>query len=478
MSNIAKGTEKRTAIFIIGLIVILITMTTIKTTLTNDDYFMIANWREVLKNGFYTTDPLSMHHTYRASVEKWLSCAALYYIYTYTGIAGLRITLTILVCLIAYLMYRLCFFTSNNKIMSLIFTLIMYVLGSGFFTIRPQTVTIVILLAETLCLEHYVKEQKINYLRILPILSWFEMQIHSTIWPCFFFVLIPYILDVELHEKKVRWNKKRTTPLMICGGVCFGTLFINPYSAWSVFYIFRSYNNPYMNYHIEELKAPTILSAMVVAWIILLTISMIFGDKQMPTRYWLLCFGFLLFALTAVRNGIFFNTIGLFPLCYMMRNKKISIKYNLIPCIPIVAVGMLLPVIISPVNPNEDADSCYVEIFDKLASVYGVHGENIFCDFNTGSYAEYIGYHPYIDSRAEVFSKKINGEEELWKEYNDLQNGTLYYKSFLNKYNFKYLIVDKTITPPLYTSLMHDDNYKVLFTYQSYAIFSPENMDA
>lgn len=473
MHSFIKGTEKRTTIFFVGIIAILIAATVMRATFYSDNYFMLANWREVLKNGFYTTDQLSMHNTYRASVEKWLSCAILYYLYNYTGMAGIYIVMIISGCLIAYLMYKLCFYTSENRMMSLLFTCVMYFMGIWFFTVRPQTLTTIILLIETLCLEHYARENNTKYLFIMPILSWLEMQLHSTIWPCFFLVMLPYIFDITVEGRKIRVNKKKTLRLMLCGSACFGSLFINPYGAWSVFYIFRSYNNPYMNACIGELAKPTVIEDGMFIWVLILVFALVVGNKKMPFRYWLLCLGFFFFMFTALRNEIFFATIGAFPLCYMLRDKHVTLRYNLIPCLLIIAIGVLSSDV---VNTKTGHDRDYIPVLDKLASEYGVHGEDVFCDADTGSYAEYIGYHPYIDSRAEIFIKKVNGEEELYKEYYEMMVGIEYYKDFVNKYNFKYLIARKNTTPTLYNELFHDNDYKVLFTYNEFAVFAPNNI--
>lgn len=472
MKNLANGTEKKTEIFFIGIIMIMIAITIMRISLTDDNYFMLANWREVLKNGFYTKDPLSIHHTYRASVEKWLSCALLYYLYNAFGMTGIYAVMAIMTLIIAYLVYTLCFYTSRNKTISAIFTTIMFAMGSVSLSVRPQTVTIIFLLIETLCLEHYARENQLKCLLILPMLSWLEMQFHSTIWPCFFIIMLPYLCDISVRDKKIYIDRKKTGFLLLNGLACFGTLFINPYGAWSVWYIFRSYGNKYMESQIAELHKPEMFgNSYMIVWVAVLIIALIFGNKKMPTRYWLLMLGLFCFMWTANRNEIFFDFIGAFPLCYMLREKKITLKYNLIPCLPVIVLGVFPLIIGTTTNVKEEADMHYVETLDKLAKNYGVNGEDIFCDFNAGSYAEYLGYHPYIDSRAEVFTKKINGREELWKEYTDMVKGSLYYKDFVDKYDFKYLVVDKSMEPSLYNGLIHNHNYQKLFQYKEYVVF-------
>lgn len=474
MSDLIKGSKKRTDIFLISVILILVVLFITKIQLINDDYYMMANWREVLKNGFYTKDALSMHHTYRASVEKWLSCALLYYIYHAWHITGIYAVMSGIICLIAFLIYRVYFYTSGNQFLALSFTIIVLTMSQLFFQVRPQVVTCVILLLEVLCLEHFMKDGKRKYLFILPVLSWLEMQFHSTIWPCFFMVLVPYLLDFRVKQKRIGIDKSKTKALAISSLACFGALFVNPYGAWSVWYIFLSYGNKYMNEMIAELAQPNLLQSGIWVWGVVIAIAFLTGNKKMPTRYWLLFIGFFLFMWTAKRNVIFFDIIGAFPLCYMLREKKIDFEYNLVPLAPLLAALFLFPAIMTPHGPAQESIANYIEVVDKLADEYEVHGEDVFCDYNTGSYAEYVGYHPYFDSRAEIFTKRVNGQEELWKEYADMTNGSLYYKDFVNKYHFAYLIVDARCTPGLYNGLLHDDSYQTLFTYKDYAVFAPK----
>lgn len=474
MSDLIKGSKKRTDIFLISVILILVVLFITKIQLINDDYYMMANWREVLKNGFYTKDALSMHHTYRASVEKWLSCALLYYIYHAWHITGIYIVMSGIICLIAFLIYRVYFYTSGNQFLALSFTIIVLTMSQLFFQVRPQVVTCVILLLEVLCLEHFLKDGKRKYLFILPVLSWLEMQFHSTIWPCFFMVLVTYLLDFRVNQKRIGIDKSKTKALAISSLACFGSLFLNPYGAWSVWYIFLSYGNKYMNEMIAELAQPNLFQSGIWVWGVVIVIAFLTGNKKMPTRYWLLFIGFFLFMWTAKRNAIFFDIIGAFPLCHMLREKKIDFEYNLVPLVPLLAALLLFPAIMTPHGPAQESIANYIEVIDKLADEYEVHGEDVFCDYNTGSYAEYVGYHPYFDSRAEIFTKRVNGQEELWKEYADMTNGSLYYKDFVNKYHFAYLIVDARCTPGLYNGLLHDDSYQTLFTYKDYAVFAPK----
>jgi hypothetical protein len=110
-------------------------------------------------------------------------------------------------------------------------------------------------------------------------------------------------------------------------------------------------------------------------------------------------------------------------------------------------------------------------LFDELKDHGIADGSDIYCDFNTGSYAEYFGFHPYIDGRAEVFLKKVNGEQDLFSEYVRHGNGEIYYRDFLDRYDFACLVVNSDMEPAFYQELLHAPEIEVLFTNGEYTVF-------
>ena len=94
----------------------------------------------------------------------------------------------------------------------------------------------------------------------------------------------------------------------------------------------------------------------------------------------------------------------------------------------------------------------------------------LYTGYNTGGYAEYMGFRSYIDPRAEVFVKKNNGKEDVMLEYYRLQNGDSYYKDFLDKYRFTHLMVSGSDALSVY--LPHDDDYEMVYEDSKYRIYT------
>ena len=70
-----------------------------------------------------------------------------------------------------------------------------------------------------------------------------------------------------------------------------------------------------------------------------------------------------------------------------------------------------------------------------------------------------------------MFLKANNKEFDYFDEYYDLHSSKIYYKDFLNKYDFNYLIVDQNVDRYLYLSLIHDADYKVIYESEDIVLF-------
>ena len=89
--------------------------------------------------------------------------------------------------------------------------------------------------------------------------------------------------------------------------------------------------------------------------------------------------------------------------------------------------------------------------------------------FNTGGFIEFSGIRAFIDSRGEVFTKKINGKEDIWNDFINAQKGELYYTDFFDKYSFTHFLVYKGRI--LDNCMKNDNNYKMLYEDDQYVVY-------
>ena len=107
------------------------------------------------------------------------------------------------------------------------------------------------------------------------------------------------------------------------------------------------------------------------------------------------------------------------------------------------------------------------EGIDYLAAHFSPDEVRLWTDFVEGSYAGFVGFHPYIDSRAEVFLKALNHQKDILQEYSNLINGWIYYKDFLDSYQFTHLLTKEGSY--IDNCLLHDSNYEILYEYDAHS---------
>ena len=115
---------------------------------------------------------------------------------------------------------------------------------------------------------------------------------------------------------------------------------------------------------------------------------------------------------------------------------------------------------------NDEKISEYLNEFIEEAKK--LKENNVYTNFDYGSYIEYLGFHSYFDTRAEVFTKKANKKKEIFREAMSIEYFCTNYKDFIEKYKFTHLIVYKKTC--LYKNLKQD-KIKVIFNEKEYAIF-------
>jgi hypothetical protein len=145
------------------------------------------------------------------------------------------------------------------------------------------------------------------------------------------------------------------------------------------------------------------------------------------------------------------------------KDKVIPIKSYIV-----FTIVILVMIISSLVNKDyiiKSNNDKIVEYLDKNAS----KNIKLFTNYDDGPYYEFYNYKVYIDTRAEVFLKANNKKEDILLEYINLISGKSDIDSFLNKYNFDYLVVSKKEF--LYDKLNNSKLYELVYHYDNHYLF-------
>lgn len=476
--------------FLIYLLLFLVVITSFlrNITLDNDTWFLLSHGKYVLENKIPFIEPFSIHEGFSFVMQQWLSAVIFYLVYSVFGKLGLRILISLIFSLIIYVILKLTLLISNNKFyLASLITFFISVLLLPCIVSRPQIFTYLILLLAIYLFELYIKTRKIKYLYILPILSFLLINLHASMWFMLFLFLLPFIIDsFNFKLKLIHGSNYFSIHIIIVIILMFLTGFLNPYDLDAITYIFKSYNIKEINNYVSEMNLVSIKEFQgIVRYFfifIVLSIYMLYKKNDLKLRYFLLLVGTIYLGISSYKGYNLFILGGIYPLSYYLNkdfmeyNKKnYSKKYLVLTSLTIVLVAGLLITINKFFNHESIYDTPIQLSINYLEKNYSKNIK-LYTDYSNGSYAMFKGFKVYIDPRAEVYLKSNNKKEDIYIEYYNLQNNLIKVEDFLEKYNFDVILVDTK--DKIYDYLNNKENnslYKEVYNDKEYIIYERIN---
>lgn len=481
----------------------------INTNIDNDMYFMLPTGKYILENGFPHKDFLTIHSSMDIIVQQWLADVAFYKTYSVFGEVGLIAIVFIAAVLLIFLFYYLIHIITGKHLLSLFgTTIIAFWLFPSYLVTRPQIFTFIIIAAELICLEKYVKTGTSKHLVPIVILSLALINLHASMWMMLFAFMFPYFvqsLNIKIGKFKLE-SKCRFLPLAACAILSIAAGFVNPYGIDAMLYIFSSYGYDSINSFINEMIPVQItdtLGAEFFALIaIIILIYIVYRKGIFETRFVLLTVGTVFFGLTSYKAFSFFIIAAVPSVCNYIKNvnysipverikdKKTSVKSSVIRITGLIIVlfALCTAVILSTsdsanntLDNSTNNDKNYVSVryapiadeLDKLPK----EKITLYTGFDAGPYFEFRGYKPYIDARAELFFKKNNNEFDYFNEFYELYLGKSDPKEFVDKYDFTHLVVSKS-EYCLKNYLDSSENYTLIEKTETYYLYQSNDFKA
>ena len=456
----------------------------------HDIWFLLKHGEYVLHHGFPTIEPFTMHQNFSFVMQQWLSAVIFYLSYTLFGKWGLLALCLLVLGFILFFLYRLCMLLSKKQVyLSVIITILTGILLCIFIIPRPQIFTYLILIITLYVLELYRQDKKSKAIYFLPLLSFFLINLHASMWFLIFLFTLPYVVEFSyLHYKK---KDKRIYKLLILFLLMFFCGFLNPYGIKNMLYVVTSYGNTYINTIVSEMRSPSFSDGSGSGFTVYTIVGFIFliylldKDGKIEVSHFFLFLGTTILAMCNLRNLPLF-IIGSYPFLAAYLKDKIKDKRRKkekINKLPYFATILLLfsMLIVLAMNSQKEFTSPAKDVVDYLLKHNKVEDIVLYNGYDSGSYCEYRGLKPYIDTRAEVFLKSNNKKKDIFKEYYLLYYGYLDYEKILNHYHFTHLIVTKTEL--FYDYLKKNKNYKLVYKGKKYVLFEKketskvENLD-
>ena len=430
-----------------------------------DTWFLLSHGRYVLNNGIPHTEILSMHSDFTFMMQQWLSATVFYGIYKVFGEFGLYIFYLLMCGIITYLIYKLCMIISNKKVYvsTLITVISILMLQLNYIEVRPQIFSYVILLILMILLQLFYKDKDSKYIYLLPVVSIVLINFHAAFFPMFIIICMPYLAEYLLKKDK-RFIKLLLLLLISCL-----TSLINPYGINALTYGFSSYGVGNTKEFVIEMMSFDLSNKVILmecfeflGLFLLSNTIMIFSNKkeELKIHTILYIYGFFLMGLIGMKNVSFYFLFAL-PFISKFINIKDG-KDTFIPYKTYILLGVIILYFFG-VNIYRGAYKLESGIEDVISYLDKNANKNItlYTDYHTGSYVEFDGYKPYIDTRAEVFLKKNNKKRDVLDEYYKLLTGDLDMNKFIDNYKFDYIIVNRY--EKFYEFIKNNEDYELVY---------------
>ena len=169
-------------------------------TLQNDTFYTIKIGELISQNGIDMQDHFSWHNNMPYTYPHWAYDLIIYGIYNMFGMTGIYFSTVILACILGVCIYILNNKVCKNKIISLIVTLCAIYLLKDFIAARAQLVTFILFTLAILFIEQFIETKKKRYFIYLLIIPILIANLHVAVWPFYFVIFIPYIVEFAIRE--------------------------------------------------------------------------------------------------------------------------------------------------------------------------------------------------------------------------------------------------------------------------------------
>ncbi len=397
------------------ILIIVFTIAIVPKSFQNDTFFTIAIGEKFLNNE--DVNSLVWHEDINFVHSGFFDIiiTAIYRLFDFDGIYIFIILIAIIQMLFYYFIINK---ITKKKFFSLIVTIITVYFISNEFTARAQILSFTIFLLEFYCIENIVDNFKKRYVVVLVLLPIILANLHSSVFPVYFAMYLPYIAEFILskfnlkykEENKIIIQKKNEKILLILFiisfilGLCNATT-ISVYT--DMFKVMKGMSTTF----IAELQPLNIFDEIYFSILVVIIVAIIgFTKTKIKITDLLYILGFGIMALSTYRCVFFFYLIS--SICiYRVVNDfidlyKINIKNKCIQNIAgILAIFFIVIFSIKNFTYNltceyADITTYPVEIADYIVENLDVDNMRIYNDFHMGGYLEFKGIKVFIDSRS------------------------------------------------------------------------------
>ena len=457
-----------------------------------DMYFLIATGREIVSNGIPHVNVWTVNMSEGFVAQQWLY-AVIVYAVDKIGYIG-RFLFIVSELLALYFLF--CHFFKlkgiDRKLTTVSFVIMILFSQPYMLNIRPELITIILLLIECIALEHYMLSHKAIWLSLLPLSMLLEMNLHASMWPVHYAILLAYFVPAFYVGCKSNGLYKNWKPMLLSILAMTGIMFVNPYGVDGVLYIIKSMKaDPFSLMHVTECVPAYIFSEVGACVILNISILAVLLFKKLQNSTAVnITLGFSFLMAYTVRNVMFEPIVLMFMFANLMEYvSTIKIDWRkdavngIVPLFIAVdlyfaSYGISSLITLSDVQSGSDITDGLMAIADYIDDDIE-SDDHIFTGFNAGAYLEYHGLkNVYIDARPELYMTEFIGKDnvDILMEYvtycvsgqnsfrktigQGMPISADLMEAWLDKYDFRYMVVDHNTEVYLSAYLSQSDRYE------------------
>ena len=196
---------KKKSVVLVIISIVLIAILMANKVFQNDTYYTIKVGESIIKNGIDFKDHFAIH-SLSYSYPHWLYDVVVYGVYKLFDFKGLYIF-----NIVIYIVLGLVFFFVNksiNKRMTVvsIMSILTVVMINAYVVVRAQSISFILFLLEIYCLRKFLDSDDKKYSIYLIIISIIICNVHVAVWPLYYILFLPYIVEyllAKFKEKKI-----------------------------------------------------------------------------------------------------------------------------------------------------------------------------------------------------------------------------------------------------------------------------------
>lgn len=439
-------------------------------TYDNDVWFLMATGREIVENGFFYTNPFSMHEGLGIVVQQWLVCVWLYLLYTAGGFVATGLWVVLVYGAFVYSAYRLGRLLRGNadggEWLLAVLLVVSYCM-TYYMAVRPHLYSMIVFVWTVFFLEKYRRGASIAWLVPIPFMVAVHVNLQAAIAPFDLVIVACYLVPdflKPLHDRGrlagVRFADARYArlPLLVVLVASAAALLANPYLVDGALYLVNSYGSAEYGGYIAEMSdfAPAGSVRFALVLVVLLVACACVGKaglRGIDLPLVLLLAGTTYMAFDHVRNIWLLSLFSFMVIARLTSDATIPWPARLarveMACVVPIIVGVAASAVLALVNvpklavlPNDDSYTP-VAAMDYLDEC-GMDKETtkVFTFFNAGGYIEWRGYKVNMDPRPEIWASAITGSDfDFYEEYVDMAQGTTVFNEYMDKYDFDVFVL-------------------------------------